>query len=299
MERVSLEEFRSSARRAFSWTSFDPEKRGDATIRDYEKELNEDLENIPDTDKAHYVAQYKKYFSSWLSARSNCSSSMITGGSGYNVRRAEKANITERNRIEDFFAWRDKALKAIAKRVRDSRTTSEKNKEEWHSLERNLLESAAVIHGIKTGTERGYNKALFVASIYKKTETYAKKGNTSIVNNAISCIRNFNETMGVVITERHKFFKLPELAESKREALKDKSERESTEFVCKGLTVISNFKDDRYQFIFDEKPSAEIIAELKHLAFKWSPRSGAWQRQMTDNAAVVIMQFIKKHNLRL
>ena len=92
-----------------------------------------------------------------------------------------------------------------------------------------ILESAAVIHGINTGTERGYSKALFVSSIYGKVETFAKRGDTEMVKMAIDCIRHFNETMSVVITERHKFFKLL-VVEQNKESLSDKAEKESTVF---------------------------------------------------------------------
>jgi hypothetical protein len=40
----------------------------------------------------------------------------------------------------------------------------------------------------------------------------------------------------------------------------------------------------RLQLIFDGKPSDEVREVLKKNGFKWSPKNGAWQRQLTDNA---------------
>jgi len=294
---VTLDEYWPLALRAFNWTSFDPERRGSRAIIGHEQELNKDLENMPEEEKERYIANYKKYFSAWLTACSNCASSAITGGAGFNVRKAEAANKREHDRYEDFAQWREKVLKAIAKRKDEARPESEKRAEAWKYLENDILSSAATIHGINTGVEHGYHKALFVSSIFNKVETYAKRGDIEMVQRAIDCIRKFNETMSVVITERHKFFKLIEVAESNKEKIEDKAEKESTEVPFKGGKVVNNFQENRIQLIFDEKPSAGIISQLKKNGMKWSPRFGAWQRQMTGNAAYAIKGFLKNNDL--
>lgn len=40
----------------------------------------------------------------------------------------------------------------------------------------------------------------------------------------------------------------------------------------------------RLQLIFDGKPEDAVRDILKKNGFKWSPKNGAWQRQLTDNA---------------
>lgn len=294
---ITLDEYWDLARRAFNWTSFDPERAGERTIISYEEELNADLKDMPEEEKERYISNYKKYFSAWLSAHSDCASSAITGGSGFNVRKAERANNREHARLGDFIQWREKALKAIAKRIETNRPEEEKRNEAWEYLEKDILHSAAVIHGINTGVERGYHKALFVSSIYNKVETYAKHGDTDMVQRAIETIRNFNETMSVVITERHKFFKLPEVAEANKEKQTDNATKENTEVTFIGGKIVNNFQENRIQLIFDEKPSPDIISQLKKAAFKWSPRFGAWQRQMTGNAVHAVKYFLKNNNL--
>lgn len=284
MKTTTLHEFNELARRAFTWTSFDPEKMGKTTIREHEDELNEDLLNMPESEIERYTHNYKRYFSAWLSAHSNCASSFITGGSGFNVRRAEKANNRERAKYEQFIEWREKALKAIAVKVQKAKPEAQILNENWERLQNDILHSAAVVHGINKGIERGYNKALFVSSIFNKVETYAKRGDVEIVEMAINCIRNYNLTIGVVITERHKFFKLIDVARANNECNTDNQNRENSEIEFKGGKVVQNWAENRIQIMFDEKPRREIIDILKKNAFKWSPRFGAWQRQNTNNA---------------
>lgn len=57
---------------------------------------------------------------------------------------------------------------------------------------------------------------------------------------------------------------------------------ESTKF--DGGEIVRNLEADRLQIIFDEKPDEEMRVKLKSNGFRWSPRYGAWQRQLTQNA---------------
>lgn len=291
--KVELSEFKDLAYRAFYWTSFSPDKRAEQCIKEHEEQLNDDLLNIPDEEKERYISNYKKYFSAWLSAHSRCASSVITGGSGFNVRRAEKANASEHNRMMEFSDWREKALKAIAKKIEDNKPQAVKNSENWERLRNDIIRSAATIHGINTGIERGYSKALFVSSIYQKVETYAKHGNVEIVSAAIEEIRKFNETMSVVITERHKFFKLLEMAENAKATKESNADRENSEITITGGKVVQNWKENRIQIIFDEKPDYNTIQELKKWGFKWAPSVAAWQRFNNNNSLYALKQIIK------
>jgi len=126
MEKVTLQEFKQLAYRAFSWTSFNPEKMGELTLKEHEDQLNYDLHNVPESETERYIQNYKKYFSEWLSAHSNCASSAITGGSGFNVRRAEKANNREHAKYEQFIEWREKALKSIARKIEENKPEEQK-----------------------------------------------------------------------------------------------------------------------------------------------------------------------------
>lgn len=51
-----------------------------------------------------------------------------------------------------------------------------------------------------------------------------------------------------------------------------------------GGTVKANQTENRLQIFFDGKPDAHIRESLKSSGFRWSPKAGAWQRQLNDNA---------------
>lgn len=64
------------------------------------------------------------------------------------------------------------------------------------------------------------------------------------------------------------------------EAAKDQEHETREE---NGVKLVMNRTLDRVQLIFSGRPSPEIVSELKRRAFRWSPREGAWQRQLTRN----------------
>ena len=62
-----------------------------------------------------------------------------------------------------------------------------------------------------------------------------------------------------------------------------------------GWNLYEDTEAGRICFEFDGKPEQEIINELKHNGFKWSPSRKRWQRQNTDNgrnAADRIKEFL-------
>lgn len=280
---VNLEELLEAAYRAFYSTSFIPEERAAQYIRDYEQELNGDLENMPENEKEHYITKYKDWVRTLFAKHSRIMSAMITGPARFPTRRNEKANNSYDAAYKEFREWREKALKAIARRIEEAKPAEQRENEEWMRLKRSIHSSASVIKGINEGTERGYNKALFVSSIYGKVETYAKRGDVSMVEKAIAYIRELNKQSSIV-TERHKFFKLVEMAQSVCKAQEVRADKEDIEIEFEGGKIVKNFSEDRLQIIFPGKPDSETISKLKSNGFRWSPRFMAWQRQLTSNA---------------
>lgn len=289
--KVNLEELWKCACDAFYSTSFSPEERGAYYIRMYEEELNNDIKKMPEEERARYISKYKEWVRTLFGKHSRIMCEAITGPARFPSRRNEKMNNYYDNAVNEFRTWREKALKAMARRIEDAKPEEQKVDEEWTRLKRSIYSSASTIKGINDGTERGYNKALFVSSIYGKVETYAKRGDVTIVEKAIAYVRELNKQSSI-ITERHKFFKLAEMAKAACEAQEVRSNKEDTEIFFDGGRVIKNYSEDRVQIVFDTKPQPDVISNLKHNGFRWSPRFSAWQRQLTNNAYYAVTRVI-------
>jgi hypothetical protein len=289
-----LDKFSKLAYQAFYWTSFDPEKRGKQTIESYSHELTQDLEGIPEEERERYQTNYEKYFSAWLSAHSRCASSAVTGPANFPARRIEKANKAEQNRFKEFIEWREKAHKAIAKKIEQAKPESQKQNEKWLTLKKGITRSLEIIAGIDNGTVRGTSRPLIVSNICNKIKVQAKNGETEVVNNALDYIEQINSTLEKpAITKNNSIWKLREQAEAKREAIVDASVRESEETEHNGIRIVTNYQQDRVQIIFPGKPASDVIQKLKRNAWRWSPSNTAWQRKLTRQAQLDACNIVK------
>lgn len=282
---IKLSEFNELAYRAYAGTSFSPEKRRDSIILESENELNSDLANMLDTEHESYISGYKKHLSAWLHAKSNCVSTMITGGSNFNVRRAEKSNQSEHNRLNDFMNWRENALKAIVRRKEDSKPQVVRDNEIFERAKKQILSSCETIIEIDNGTERGCSRPLIVSNLTNRIKTIAKNGDVDLLLKCLEVIKGVNASVAKpVITATNGIWKLGEVAEAKREAAFDRASKPNREWNKDNCVVRFNYELDRLQLIFEGKPDYNTILKLKKAAFKWSPTNTAWQRQLTNNA---------------
>ena len=288
-----LEDLWEAAYHAHYWSSQHPEECGESEIISHEKELHADLTSMPESDREQYLANYRKHLSGLWATESNVASAFVTGPAKFNTRRNEKANQAYYNKLNAFKEWRERALKAIERRKEASKTDDEKAEETWQRLKTVINDSASTIVGIDTGVERGYSRSLFVANLFGKIATLANNGNVEVVDKAIDYIRQWNaKVKKPIFTERHKVFKLPEVARNVRKQAEERAGRESKEIPFEGGTVIYNYEIDRLQIVFDGKPDDDLRSRLKKAAFKWSPNQGAWQRQLTRNAIYATGQIL-------
>lgn len=76
----------------------------------------------------------------------------------------------------------------------------------------------------------------------------------------------------------------------------ERSKTPAGDTVINGVTVSENTDLNRLQLFFPGKPSVEIRDRLKARGFHWSPREGAWQRQLNDVARQVARQMLEALN---
>ena len=272
---VNLEEFWKCACDAFYATSFSPEERGSYHIRMYEEELNDDIKTMPEEERERYIAKYKEWVQKLFNKHSRIMSAMITGPARFPSRRNEKMNNYYDNAVNEFRAWREKALKSIARRIEEAKPEDQKAEEEWMRVKRMIDE-----HFLAT-------------NLYNKLETIARNGKVDLMNKAIEYVRSLNESrVKPIFTNRHKFWKLAELANQSISKQAEKDNQKDVEILFDGGRVIKNYSEDRVQIVFDTKPRPDVISNLKHNGFRWSPRFSAWQRQLTDNAFYAVTRVV-------
>lgn len=274
------------AQRAHYHTSFSPERRGEQLIKEFQETLNEDIaflqaQGIEETIIAGYVEKFKSLLTSWLRAKGNCTSTMITGGSNYNVRRADKANRSERRHYEVFAEWRERAKRAIVRKPKEAKTYSseaERYKTQLAQLEATIIKMKEANKRIKAARASGEDISEYLinelGAAPHMIDWHMRLGFNTTNTNAN--IKRLKERIALM---------------EKKEIVA--TEKGNTEHNFEGYKVIENRELDRVQIIHDTKPAPSVITLLKSKGFKWSPAQQAWQRQLTGNAISVVNQLIK------
>ena len=268
---TNMAELWEAARRAFSATSFDPEKRAAQYIREYEKLLLDDLKEIPQDEQGQYIAKFKEWVATLFAKHSRIMSAAITFTDTAPTERNRKANNSYESAVAEFQSWRERVQAAAARRIEAAKPQEQKTAEAWER--------------VKEDIDRFVDWNLCSTNLYNRLETIARKGEVELMQRAIDYVRELNKgRKRPIYTERHKFFKLAELAAAIRGRRAVTAEKTDKDVPFDGGIVRYNFAEDRLQILFNEKPDAGMIGTLKHSGFRWSPRFGAWQRQLTRNA---------------
>ena len=290
-----LNEYLKRAIAAHQGTSFSPERRGEQLIKEFTELLEADLKEIGPENHEQYATRYKRYLSDWLGAKSRCLSSMITGPARFPVERNRKANEAEHRKYETFMQWREKAKKAIARQGKPQYSNqaeidkykaklatcikSQEFMKAVNAIVRKTVDNSVKIEAINlTVKNMGLNIGPDFAQKILSPDYCGRIGFASyaLTNNNAEIHR---------LEGRIKELEAKAKAEAEAEAIEaGDPDAQANQYPIKGGNVVLNFKDNRIQVFFYEKPDEDMRNQLKRKAFKWAPSQSAWQRQITVNA---------------
>jgi len=279
-EPLLLSHLEEKAKRAHYNTSFSPERRGEQMIKEFSEELASDIAEIKEggADEANiadYKARYEKFFTSYLHAKSNTFSVMITGAGNFPVRRHEKANRSERRHYEIFREWRIRAKKAIIRKAQPVKTfvsELDRYKAELAGMQRNHELMKEGNKRIKAANKSGADISQYLKDTFNIPDhmiQHTMRWGFGLQNNNANMKR---------VEERIK------LMEKKEE---QRNENPITNYTFEGGTMVINYEIDRIQIMFDSRPNDQELAAWKAKglnSFNWSPSAKAWQRKITANA---------------
>lgn len=271
-----LDSFKTFAIQAHSWTSFSPERRGEQLINDYNNQLNEDILELTTAGIENdviegYKTRYINLFKSWLSAKSRCASSMITGPANFNVRKNEKANRSEEKHYTLWQEWRLRAKKAIVRKsapVKTFESELERYKNELESLKKNHELMKEGNKRIKAAAKTGEDISSYLSEVFNikpHMMEWTLKFGFGLSNN-LANIKRIEERILIL---------------SKKQERAETIGSKTIDF--EGFKVIFNHEADRIQIQHDSKPDFNTITALKKHGFRWSPSFKAWQRQLNRN----------------
>jgi uncharacterized protein (DUF934 family) len=266
--------------RAHLGTSFTPEVRAESYCKMYDTDLAKVIE------LGGSVIKFERLFDNWLNAKSNCISSMITGGSNFPVARANKANERERNHGEAYFKFFESLENKKSREERGEVIIKASDDDAVEKLQAKIDALELVQSQMKA-----FNKI----SLSKKLSNQEKLDQVKALNITSEVLR-YTENGGFPsykLTNNNAKIKN---AKARLESIKLNKSLDVADKIYDGFRIVHNTDIQRIQFVFDDKPNADIISLLKSKSFRWSPREKAWQRQMTANTKSAVEKIIIEIN---
>lgn len=275
----------------------------DSAAADCQAMLERVRKALVDADQLDYrqcsdeelVARYVRFWAAWQAAGSRVANWMVTGPARFPVHSNNKRIASEDRRYQELADWRNAAPAQAVKRARKARADAigagGQAAVELAELKANLARREArqammkavnaQIRKAKLGEGDGEQLAAWckaagyaigagVAAALLKPDWGPRGFAAYQLSNNNAEIRRLEQRIAQV--------------SAKVERIEAADQVEPAAQVIAGVELVENAAEDRLQLIFPGKPADHVRAALKGRGFRWSPRAGAWQRQLTNAA---------------
>ncbi|MEZ3491533.1 MAG: DUF4316 domain-containing protein [Lachnospiraceae bacterium] len=231
---------------------------------------HEKIDSLVDT----YARKLAENMNSSFSIEARVPSILITGGSNFPVRKKEKQNAARDRNMEE---WND--IQGLLDKIRSTGMggISADDPQAVQKLEAKLEKLQAAQDTMKA-----------VNAYYRKHKTL--DGCPNLSAESIEKMKSEMSSQWHIEDKPYPSWALSNNnAEIRRikgriAELTKKQETAYAGWEFDGGTVEANREDNRLQIFFEEKPDEKTRETLKGNGFRWSPKAGAWQRQLNDNA---------------
>ena len=153
-----------------------------------------------------------------------------------------------------------------------------------------VIPAGQPIHGARDARyrERAWDTLGKAVKLSEKSDYYADKadsvGKAGISADDANAIAKLAQKYKSGVDSAEKRRIIDRVIEIHKNAQRAKEGTQSDDYKHLGFMVERNADINRLQLKFEGKPSESVRSVLKHNGFRWSPREGAWQRQLTGNA---------------
>ena len=217
-------EFLELGARSYQWSSHTPDKRAASDFTSFRlmiekqscqwhaKATTPEMHALADTLAADYAAGYMAQYRNVAAARSRVASSFVTGGSGFNVRRNQKAQATYAKRYDELDAWMQQFQKNATKQLAAHIPADDKIAQELKgAARRNLI----MCGQIDAGQWPGFNRQSFANSTASRIRTAHKRGHTEAVAAVLAWLKEEQTNLLAtghlktpMLTDRHSIWTL-------------------------------------------------------------------------------------------
>lgn len=298
------------AKEAISWDEYTQNRATNQyldLLEQFERAVNEMIEadthrEYPATSEQMELVQYygEKYseklaaaFNRKNSITASCPSIMITGGSNFPVRKKQKQNAAMDKFWNECGELFDPTGNYYFRKIRNifANTTIYSNDALAIEKLQNKLQDIEEKHAKMKAYNAYYRKHGTMKGFEGISDERAERLDAEIEKSFVKVPFAPFQLSGNTAEIRRIKDRIAELERLKAEAEKQAEDKYPH---IDGLEVVENAEEMRIQLIFDGKPDEDTRALLKSNGFRWSPRFGAWQRQLTQNGIRATQKVLEK-----
>lgn len=234
-----------------------------------------------------YSRKLAEYYNAYYRNEASCPSILISGAGNFPVRKKERQNsrrdslMNEWNylegyarKIEHLLTMEQPILSGDAQAIEllEEKLESLKETQEMMKAVNKAVKKKDTVKGDEELKDMGYSEEQIKK--FREPDFLGRIGFPSYA------LQNNNANIKRV--------------ENRLNSLKKAKEAGTQESENKFFKVVENTEIMRLQLFFDGKPEDKVRDILKKHGFKWSPKNGSWQRQLTENAKYALTRVIKE-----
>jgi len=258
---MELDKMKESLSRtnAFYGVSFDPEKRLQRFVQDFERTHYEIVDKCQEygVDPERFTEKHYRLAMNYLCRERRCISWAITGPARFPVAKAQKRSEAALNHLNKYVWFCDNYEKTLKRIVKKSESQDDR-KEKWLNMVEQLKREQEMMKECNKLIRQGkQEEAEKLAGFKFEPDFLGRIGFPDYkLRNNLANIKRLEQQIKAI---------------------------DNTRDICEGFDFEGGkveFDDNelRWNIIFDEKPDEVMRAKLKSNGFKWSPRRTAWTR---------------------
>jgi hypothetical protein len=285
-----------TAQRAFEGTSFSSKTRGKSYIASYIEEMEAAYKLLKDNCNPDHYALLESEFNrfhkkmkslnnEYLSKRSRCMSTMITGGSNFPTRSNSKKYDYADSAMSSMYEYKKKALAAISKKLHpELRPIMSGDLDAVKRLELKITEAESLQAYMKNVNKIIRSKPKYELTT-DKLEKLTKLGMSEVLANKVF----EKDCMGSIGFPRYTLTNNNAKISNDKKRLKIlKITKEQKDFEvhneATGITLKDCPSENRIKIFFPGEPEKEVRTELKSHGFRWAPSEDCWKAYRNNNS---------------
>ena len=235
-----------------------------------------------------YSRRLASYYNDYYRNEAACPSILISGGSNFPVRKKEKQNSRRDTLMHEY-----NDIQSILDKIR-SIGTGPVDLADPHAREilTDQLQRLQAQLDRNKSMNAYYRKHKSFVGFPELTAEHAARLDAQFAETRHRCPWIDKPCPDYELTSLRGKIKRVEARIAELDNRQEQKEQPAESIKFEGGEIVRNLESDRLQIIFDEKPDEETRSSLKSHGFRWSPRYGAWQRQLTKNAEYAARQIL-------